>query len=124
MAGGKLKGLVKKGVSKLKKELKPSSLKKRAIGAARDAVKDKIKDRSDAQSDKHGGRGTRVGIGRRLQPTVSASKTLEIKGDRKKRKANKKISQWEKQKKARAAVGSQQAAFLALDRSIKNKNKK
>ena len=119
MPSDKIKSLVRKGVSKLKKKA-VKAVKNEAYGA----LKDKIKARSNAQSDKHGGRGTRVGIGRRLQPVVSASKKIELKGDRKNRKANKKISQWEKQKKSRAAAGSQQAAFLALDRSIKNKNKK
>lgn len=109
------KKLVKKGVKALKNE---------AAGAVSDAIRDGAKAKAEKRGasfpvSKHGGK--------RARPDIAASKTIEWKGDRKKRKAKKKIAKWKKETSARAAAGAAnkgQAAFLALDKKIKSKNNK
>ena len=106
------KKIIKKVASKAKEYVKGT-----VTDAIRDGAKDKaIKRGAKFPVSRHGGR--------RARPDWEVSKKIEIKGDRKKRKAKKKIANWEKERKARASVGSKQAAFLALDKKIKSQNKK
>lgn len=116
MANGKLKKLVKKG---LKKGIKLA--KERAVDEAVGAVKGEIRSRSRAQSRRYSKPAPKVGIPRELQPDITLGKKFELKGDRKKRKAKKKINRW----KAEAAAGkkSEQQKFLDLDKKIKNARK-
>ena len=116
MANPNLKKLVKKGVSKLAKKVKSD-----AVGTVTDAIRDRAKAKAIKGGHKFG---VSKHGGAKARPDIELAANIELKGNRKKRKAKKKIAQWEKQKKSSAAAGSQQAAFLALDRSIKNKQKK
>ena len=116
--------LLKKGASalknKIKKELNPKSLKKKAVDYVAGDIKDRFTDAS--RSKDQGRKTTRIGGSRKLAPTVSAGGTFELKGNRKKRKQKKKIAKWEKQKKTNAAAGNAaQSAFLALDKKNKGK---
>ncbi len=117
----KIKGLLKKAVSKgkkaLKKELTTKSLVKRAGGAVKDKVKDASKSRDSNTTQ------AQAKAIKRPEADISLSTSIELKGDRKKRRAKKKIAKWEKERKQRASVGSEQSKFLALDKTFKNKKK-
>ena len=114
----KLKGLLKKAVNagkkKIKKEFNPKALKKKAVDYVSGDVKDRFTDASRAKD--RGKKTTRIGGSRKLAPTVSAGGTFELKGDRKKRKAKKKIAKWKSEKKS---GNSEQAKFLAMDKTNK-----
>ncbi len=107
------KKIAKKLIKKGKKALVNT-----AKGTISDAVRDGSKDKAIAGGakfpvSKHGGR--------KARPEINVSKKIELKGDRKKKKANKKIAKWEKERKSRSSAGSKQAEFLALDKKIKSK---
>ena len=106
MSNGKLKKLVKKGVSKLKD---------RAVDTVKDAIKD------ESRKTRRGKKSVRVGQPRQAEPDVTVSKTIKLK-DRKKNRQKKKIAKWEQEKRnnAKAAAGSARAAFFALDKKYKN----
>ena len=124
MGKGTIGKLVKKGVAKAKKELKPKNLLKRAkshvSGTLKESIQDSAKDKAIAGGAKFP---VSKGGGRQARPDYEVSKTIEIKGDRKKRKSKKKIAKWESERRARASAGSKQAAFLALDKKIKSQKK-
>ena len=116
--GGKVKKLLKKAVSagkkKIKKELNPKALKKKAIDYVAGDVKDRFTDASRAKDQ--GKKTIRKGGSRKLAPTVSAGGTFELKGNRKKRRAKKKIAKWKSQAKPKM---TEQQKFLAMDKKNK-----
>lgn len=116
--GGKVKSLLKKAVNAGKKKIKSTIKKETSKGAITgrvvDAVKEAAKDKS--RSTRRGKKSVRVGIPRDAEPDVTISKNIELKGNRKKRKAKKKIAKWKSQAKPKM---TEQQKFLAMDKKNK-----
>ena len=105
-----LKVLKSKGKSLLKKHASKKSLKNKAAGFVKGKVEDAAKSkRSKNQKD----------VAKAMEAPgadISLRTTIDLKGDRKKRRQLKKIKQWNKSKNK----NTEQEKFLAMDKQFKN----